>query len=204
MQSPTPEATSALRAIADQLDADVRASGYSGAPIKMIVAGGLAVHRYCDTRHTGDVDATFTARLMPRGKPIIGEYRGRDGSPRTLYLDKNFNPAFALLHSNFDEDAREWPGLENSGRLVQVFVLSPVDLATSKLSRYSEQDREDILALASVTDLTPEALKARAEDAMIDYIGDKSSLRQNLEDAMRQMIRFRGVSTPRQGPKWNR
>jgi hypothetical protein len=52
----------------------------------------------------------------------------KDGSARTLYLDKNFNPTFALLHSYVAVDATEWPGVDNGGRRVHVYVLAPIDL----------------------------------------------------------------------------
>jgi hypothetical protein len=56
-------------------------------------------------------------------------YRRRDGSEAFIYFDHNYNTSFTLLHDGFEESAREWVGIGNESRLVQLRVLSPLDLA---------------------------------------------------------------------------
>ena len=53
-----------------------------------------------------------------------------------------------LLHENAHQDSRpiDIPGIDK--KLIDMRVLSPIDLAVSKLSRFADQDREDILLLA--------------------------------------------------------
>ena len=47
-----------------------------------------------------------------------------------------------------------------------------MDLAVSKLSRFSEQDQDDIRALARHGLITAAALRRRAETALPDYVGN--------------------------------
>jgi hypothetical protein len=66
-----------------------------------------------------------------------------------------------------------------------VRLLAPVDLAISKLGRYSEQDRADILSLAKKRLLNRAALGKRAQEAIGGYVGDIRRLQGNIDDALR-------------------
>jgi hypothetical protein len=57
-------------------------------------------------------------------------------------------------------------------KVVEVRLLSPVDLAVSKLARVAEHDQEDIQALAVEGLLNAKGLKKRAEEALKRYIGN--------------------------------
>ena len=59
---------------------------------------------------------------------------------------------------------------------MRVFVFQPVDLAVSKLARFSDIDRGDIVQLARDGLITASALRERASDAMPDYVGDLKSV----------------------------
>lgn len=175
-----PELTAALGEMLDRMDGSLRAGGYAGAPVIMYLAGGVAVNYYCGTRYTEDVDASFSRRwVLP--KDLAVNYRRRDGSEAFIYFDHNYNTSFALLHEGFEEAAREWQGIGNETRLVQLRVLAPLDLAVSKISRFSEQDRADIRALAGEGFFSAEELQAHAVAAMRDFIGDKRPLLTSLE-----------------------
>lgn len=60
---------------------------------------------------------------------------------------------------------------------LKVRLLSPLDLAVSKISRFSSQDRGDIAALAKRGLIKAEALK--------NYVGDLSNLKGAIEIACR-------------------
>jgi hypothetical protein len=62
-----------------------------------------------------------------------------------------------------------------------VRLLTPVDLAVSKLSRYSEQDRADIATLARRRGLRAAELRRRAEEAIAGYIGNLERVRLSIE-----------------------
>ena len=50
----------ALTEMIEKIDGFIWSSGYQGEPVKMILAGGMAVNYYCGTRYTEDVDAVFS------------------------------------------------------------------------------------------------------------------------------------------------
>lgn len=171
-----------------QIEQVVRASGYRGEPIKVYIAGGIAVHRYCGTRYTQDVDASFSRNILLPFETLQVQYRREDGKQAALYVDANYNSSFALLHEDHEEDSIEWEGIGNEGRIVRIYTLAPVDLAISKIVRYGEQDREDILALASGHWFTPDEFRERALDALTYYVGNVDSTRTGIElmfEAMR-------------------
>jgi len=62
-------------------------------------------------------------------------------------------------------------------------VLSPVDLAVSKLARFDERDRDDIRTLIQDGLLTDaETFRRRAEEALAYYIGDLTMVRYAIRD----------------------
>ena len=183
-----PELTAALREMLDRMDASLRASAYAGPPVIMYVAGGIAVNYHCGTRYTEDVDASFSHRfVLPRDLTI--NYRRRDGSEAFIYFDHNYNTSFALLHDGFEERAGEWAGVGNESRLLHLRVLAPLDLAVSKVARFSEQDQDDIVALADGEFFSSEQLRHHAIEAMRDYIGDKRPLLTSLDIISRRIDR---------------
>jgi hypothetical protein len=62
-----------------------------------------------------------------------------------------------------------------------------VDLAAPKISRYSPQDREDILALASAGLFSANQLKERATGSLTDYIGDRTPVITSFELICREI-----------------
>lgn len=176
----------AMNEIVRKMETVLRQGGYEGAPIDMYLAGGMAVNYYCGTRYTEDVDASFSRRVLFSADEIVADYVRADGKPSFIYLDTNYNPTFALMHQNFQEDSLLWGVGMEPGGIVNLRVLAPVDLAISKISRFSERDREDIKALAAEGLITEQALRERAEDALLDYVGNlgvvKTSIRMACED----------------------
>ena len=66
-------------------------------------------------------------------------------------------------------------------------LLMPVDLAISKLSRFSEQDQDDIRALARHGLITSAALRNRAQAALPDYVGNLERIKNSISIACRQV-----------------
>ena len=97
MHSAHPELTAALGLMLDKLDTSIRESGYTGEPVKMYAAGGIAVHYFCGTRYTADVDATFSHRILIPFSDLVVKYQREDGRSASLYLDPTYNDHFALL-----------------------------------------------------------------------------------------------------------
>lgn len=182
-----PELTRAMSAMLDKLDGFLRSGGYSGEPVRMYLAGGMALHFHCGSRYTEDVDASFSERLLVPAQDLTVDYLREDGTPSSLYFDANYNDTFALMHPDYRANAQKWDGIGNESRLVQLFILNPLDLAVSKLSRFSPQDRSDILLLASHRLFTSVELRSQAAEALEFYVGDRSWLMHNIEDVCEAM-----------------
>ena len=145
-------------------------------PITMLIAGGMAIHLYTAARVTTDVDAEFSKRILLPNDLIV---ETKDG--QMLYLDSNYNSTFALMHEDYQQDAVPVPiGTD----LVNVFVLSPVDLVVSKIARLNGPDKTDIEAIISRFHISVEEIQKRAEEALSGYVGNTDYLRMNLNDVL--------------------
>ena len=153
-------------------------------PIQMIVAGGAALQFHIGTRVSEDIDASFSRRLV-LSDDLNVSYRDADGHARILYLDRNYNDTLGLLHENAHDDAVAVtiPGIDN--KIVEVRLLKPLDLAVSKLSRFSDQDRQDIEALAREGLITSKSLRRRAEEALGGYVGNVDVVKNTIDIACR-------------------
>lgn len=152
-------------------------------PIKMVIAGGVAVNFYCGARVTLDIDASFSARIMLPDDLVV-PYTGPDGKVLSVHLDRNYNSTFALMHEDFEDDAVAVQGSEFTSKNVKLFLLSPVDLAVSKIARLEGPDREDIAELARAGLIHPKAVSERAREAMANYVGNTARLESNLKEAL--------------------
>lgn len=149
-------------------------------PLNVYLAGGMAVHLYTASRVTTDVDAEFGGRIhLPND--LIVEVTLEDGSQQVVYFDTNYNSTFALMHENYLEDAIP---VDMGTDLIRVHVLSPCDLAVSKIARWAENDREDIAALVRLGLTTADAIEQRANAAIGGFVGGEAMLRLNLKDAI--------------------
>jgi len=86
----------------------------------------------------------------------------------------------------------------------RIFVLQPVDLAISKLARFGEIDRKDILRLAEDGLITSNELRKRAEAALPAYVGNPDSVRASLDLACRDieaLERSGNRAKPRRAPQ---
>jgi hypothetical protein len=106
-------------------------------------------------------------------------------SNRSRLLDRNYNDTLGLLHRDAHKDARSIDIPGTSKRSIDVKVFSPIDLAVSKLSRFADQDREDILLLAREGLIAPASLRKRAGEALGGYVGDLRSGRNSIDIACR-------------------
>lgn len=148
--------------------------------VRVYLAGGMAVHLYTAIRATTDVDAEFGKRLILPNDLTV-EVVLDEGARRVLYLDTNYNPAFSLLHEDYQQDATP---VDFGLRWLDLRVLTPTDLAVSKLMRFEQNDRVDIRSLASAGLISAGGVEQRATEAMAGYFGDQSGLKHNLREAL--------------------
>jgi hypothetical protein len=153
-------------------------------PITMLIAGGMATHLYTAARVTTDVDAEFSKRILLPNDLLV---ETKDGN--MLYLDSSYNSSFALMHEDYQQDAVQVPiGTD----LIDVYVLSPIDLIVSKIARLSGPDREDIAGLVSRFGITAEQIEDRAEEAIAGYVGNVDYLRMNLHQVAKLATQIAG------------
>ena len=169
---------------------------YKGKAVPIYVAGGAASHIYTGTRLSHDIDATLGRRLLlPDDLQVM--YKGEDGKHHTLYFDRNYNDTLGLLHENAHADSVpiDVPGVDR--KRLDVRLLSPVDLAVSKLARFGEPDQQDIKALARAGLLESRALRGRAEEALGACIGRVNDVRISIDQACRMVDEIAGTRRAR-------
>ena len=174
----------AFTEVVSRIQQTLKGSRPDAFPIRMYVAGGAALHLLTGARVSEDVDAVFSRRML-FNEEIEVSYRDPDGRARLLYLDRNYNDSLSLLHEDAHKDSQPvaFPGIDK--KLIDVRVLSPIDLAVSKLSRFADQDREDVLLLARERLIDSASLRKRAEEALGGYVGDLNSVRNSIDIACR-------------------
>lgn len=161
----------AFQRIAGRIAESLREIPETDLPVSMYIFGGGAVHFYTGGRISIDIDAAFSHRIVfPDDLEV--SYIAPDGAPKLLYLDRQFNDTFALVHEDAFRDSVSLELSEIDSKVLDVRLLSALDLAVSKISRFSEIDRYDIAALAERGLIDSNALRIRAEEAMKNYVGN--------------------------------
>jgi hypothetical protein len=179
-----PEYIEAFRAIAARIEASIAELPSSALPIKMYVAGGAALHCYTGERVSKDIDAVFSKRIaLPDNLEV--SYRDADGRAQLLYFDHQYSETLALMHEDAHEDSIPLTLNGIDARKLDVRLLSPLDLAVSKLSRFSDQDRDDIVTLARRKLIKASSLRTRAEQALGGYVGSVERIQGNIVQACR-------------------
>lgn len=176
----------AFRELAARIAESLREVPAGARPIRMYVAGGAALHFYTGERVSVDVDAVFSRRIvLPDALQV--SYVDEDGAARLLYFDRQYNDTLGLMHEDAQQDSLplRLPGID--ANVLDVRLLAPVDLAVSKLGRFTEQDRADIMALARRGRITARDLETRAMQALDGYVGDVQRVRGNVTTAVKMI-----------------
>ena len=144
--------------------------------MKVWIAGGMAVNLYTGVRTTDDIDAEFSGRVFIPNDIDVEVIEGN--SSRRIWFDYNYNPMFALLHEDYRADAIP---LDFGIADFEIYVLTPLDLVLSKIGRFSDIDKEDIVALARLR-LVDE--REVAKEALVAYPGSTAMIEYNLRGAL--------------------
>jgi hypothetical protein len=179
-----PEYLAAFTEIAQRIAATLRGLPKRSLPVKMFVAGGAAMHLYTGERMSNDVDAVFSKRIaLPTDLEVT--YQDPDGAARLLYFDRQYNDTFALMHQDAHDDSVPLTLKGIDASILDVRLLSALDLAVSKISRFSSQDRDDIATLARHGLIKSTPLRRRSEQAMENYVGNLDALKGAIDLACR-------------------
>lgn len=142
---------------------------WTGGPLRLTLAGGLAAALYTDARMSSAVDAIFSHRiLLPQ--EVMMSYTDGQGHVRYLTWGHNYNPTLGLMHPDAVLDALP-VGVSPRGQ-IHTHVLTPTDCAVSKLARYADPDQSDIQSLIDRDLIQKEALVQRVMEALEFYVGD--------------------------------
>jgi Nucleotidyltransferase of unknown function (DUF6036) len=179
-----PEYLAAFTELVQRIAAPLRELPRRSLPIKMYVAGGTAMHLYTGERVSNDVDAVFSKRIaLPSDLEVT--YQDPDGAARLLYFDRQYNDTLALMHEDARDDSVPLTLKGIDASILDVRLLSALDLAVSKISRFSSQDRDDITALGKHGLIKSAALRRRSEQAMGSYVGNLDTLKAAINLACR-------------------
>ena len=171
-----PEYLAAFTELVQRIAAPLRELPRRTLPIKMYVAGGAAMHLYTGERVSNDVDAVFSKRIvLPSDLEVA--YQDPDGAARLLYFDRQYNDTLALMHEDAHDDSVPLTLKGIDASILDVRLLSALDLAVSKISRFSSQDRDDIATLGKHGLIKSAALRRRSEQAMGNYVGSLDTLK---------------------------
>jgi len=87
------------------------------------------------------------------------------------------------MHEDYLDDAIP---LDLGVEQIRLHVLSPLDLAVSKIARFADNDKEDIAELVRLGLTTADEIEQRAISALAGYVGGQAMLMLNLRDAVAQ------------------
>lgn len=149
-------------------------------PLNVYLAGGMAVHLYTASRVTTDVDAEFGSRVFIPNDLIV-DVTLENETRVSIYFDTNYNASFALLHEDYLDDAIP---LDLGVEQIRLHILSPLDLAVSKIARFAGNDKEDIAELVRLGLTSSDEIEQRATSALGGYVGGLAMVRLNLRDAV--------------------
>ncbi|HEY5366132.1 MAG TPA: DUF6036 family nucleotidyltransferase [Casimicrobiaceae bacterium] len=151
-------------------------------PLRVVIAGDAAAFLHTGVRTSRDIDASLSLRVhLPND--LEEAYVDRHGEPASVYLDPNYNDTPGPLHECAHDDAQSVPVAGIDPRRLDVRMLAPIDLAISKLGRFSEHDRDDIIDMARAGLLDADAFNERAAEALDYYVGRPAAPRANLREA---------------------
>lgn len=152
-------------------------------PLRVHIAGGAAALLHTGVRPSRDVDASFSLRVhLPAD--LEETYTDRDGDPASVYLDASYNDTLGPAHEDAFADAEPLAIAGLDPAKIDVRVLAPVDLAISKLGRFGDHDRDDVVAMARAGLLDAVKFERRAKEALKYYVGHPAAPRANLRDAV--------------------
>lgn len=145
-------------------------------PVRAYMAGGSAFHFYTGSRASKDADLSFSHRIIiPQGM-VEFYYDNEDHTQKSVTFDTNYHNALGLMHPDYEQDSIA-AGVFGKHQNIALFIISPVDLAVSKLTRFSEVDESDVKILAGMKLFSKDELINRANEAMKYYVGDLSLTR---------------------------
>lgn len=151
--------------------------------LRVYIFGGCALHMLTNARGSADVDAELIASEQLLINEVKAAYQAPEdfeieGEEFSVVFDQAFNNSLCPLHEHFEDRAIPLIGQELSP--LQVYIAHPVDLAISKLGRFTDRDQEDISTLIQAGKINLDELDKIASEAIDYYPCDKGTVRSYL------------------------
>ena len=150
-------------------------------PVKAYLTGGGAVHYYCNSRVSDDVDLImqYTVKIP---EDLFVVWLNEEGTLEQVHYDHTYNSTFGLLHENYEDRAVHMITIDEK---FEINLLSPVDLIISKLTRFAQNDEEDIANIIKTGRVDKDELFELASDAINVGVGfQKNFVEINLQHTM--------------------
>lgn len=150
-------------------------------PVKAYLTGGGAVHYYCNSRVSDDVDLImqYTVKIP---EDLFVVWLNEEGSLEQVHYDYTYNSTFGLLHEDYEDRAVHMITIDDK---FEINLLSPEDLIISKLIRFAQNDEEDIQNIIKTGKVDQTHLYELAKDAISVGVGfQKNFVEINLEQVM--------------------
>jgi len=150
-------------------------------PVKAYLTGGGAVHYYCNSRVSDDVDLImqYTVKIP---EDLFVVWLNDEGTLEQVHYDHTYNSTFGLLHEDYEDRAVHMITIDEK---FEINLLSPVDLIISKLTRFAQNDEADIVNIIKTGKVDKDELFKLATDAINVGVGfQKSFVEINLQHTM--------------------
>jgi len=150
-------------------------------PVKAYLTGGGAVHYYCNSRVSDDIDLIMQFSVkIPENLFVV--WMNDEGMLEQVHYDHTYNSTFGLLHEDYEDRAVHMVTIDDK---FEIYLLSPEDLIISKLIRFAQNDEEDIRNIIATDRVDKDLLYELATDAIRVGVGfQKKFVETNLAQVM--------------------
>jgi len=164
-------------------------------PVKAYLTGGGAVHYYCNSRVSDDIDLIMQFSVkIPENLFVV--WKNEKGLLEQVHYDHTYNSTFGLLHEDYEDRAVHMLTIDEK---FEIYLLSPEDLIISKLIRFAQNDEEDIRNIIATGKVDETLLYGLATDAINVGVGfQKRFVETNLSEVMEM---FKVIIAPEMGIK---
>jgi len=172
----------------NHIEGDVLQRTSQPGAIKAYIFGGCAFHIHTNARGSNDIDVEFNSAKWITGQDLVFSKQfityQDEGLRKQVSLDHNFTPMLGPLHEDYADDAIQLQTRFKDSPL-WLYVVTAEDLAISKLGRYSERDRSDILMLLNKKKMNVDFFEQRATEAINYYVGNTSVAMSHLRQVVK-------------------
>lgn len=170
-----------LRQLNDEIEGKLAETDQAGL-VKVYIFGGCAVHMYTNARGSNDLDIEVEAAEMLDVHSLVVELDTvyfTDPVEGDMHLDLDDTFQIGITPVVFPDYKKRAIPLNEGAQKLHIYLVSPLDIAISKLSRCATDDIKDIVEIYRKGRFTLDEFKEAAREAL-DYTATPGSLQQNI------------------------